>query len=526
MSLDISLDNYPLTILHISDLHFGATDVIKYGAIRALIDKVRPDLLFITGDIVNYPRRKYFLEAAKFVEFCRDKCQQVFVIPGNHDAMFGGVSLRGFRKYLGASEFAEFVNVKGAGIGVAIFGFNSTCSPFPNPFMVHSGKIDSSQLQWFKTQKQELIRQAGAFSYESALKFVLIHHHPLPTLLSQAERLVYLKNSGELLNTLAKEQIDIIFHGHQHDPCDFSINYNQGGDEDLFMILSAGTAMKSDKLSGLEALFSTILSLSAPTNGPQVEIVTAELGQNSSVSNTPPAELGDRISRDTALFLVQIYKEFIDVEQHAFSLTRKSFVPYKGFRKANRKTALSTHSVHYDYTVKNTADLVEQCSVILRCKNGFTLPYFDINLGVDEATPGLSVKSIAGLQFNVQRINGNGTFNITTQASLVKNEDKWKLIRVELDPPIKEISETIVWSHVWPHGWYRLLNSGTDIGSYHARWYTEEFSVDICFEPPLIGKIEDVSYNNPQLDATKQRFSVRSIPKNSILTYSISLDRK
>lgn len=487
---------YPITALHISDLHFGATDQNKEERLKSLIKEVHPDLIFVTGDIVNWPRPKYLKIARGFLRFAQDHTTKVFVVPGNHDALFGGLSRRSFKKHIGKSPFAEWIEIKG--LNCLVFGFDSTY-PYLNPYKINTGYIGNKSLTWFKSEIQRLKGERGDFAYESALKIALLHHHPLPTIASQAQSLLYLNGSGTLLNALAREEMDLVLHGHQHDPCDYSINYNQGGDEDFMIVLSAGTATKSATMSFWERIISTLFTFSTPTARSQ----------------------GNTILQDSAFFLIKFDEQYVDVQQFNYKATTKQFVMFKGFRKRRRTNPISVHSHVYRYTIRTNGDLEEEAIKTVGCKTGCRLPYLEFPLGVDDRSPGLIVGTISELKLRIWR---NET-DITNKANLITNEPRWKVIRIELDPPIKELSEEIRWTHVWPGGWKNLIQNGMDLGSYAPLWPTKEFSVELSFESPLDGRIAEVSYMTPEI-ASDKRFTIKNLPRNAVVTYRIQLKKR
>ena len=236
-------NRWPITIFHISDLHFGREDSDKLRALKDDVRRIKPDLICITGDIVDFPRKKHFLKAKEFIGIL-EQTARVYAVPGNHDALLGGPAIRRFKRHLDRDlEFGEHREIRG--VDFCIFGFNST---FPSiRHFSNTGKITKRRLKRFRDRVKDLIEgtnRIGEFRYKNSYKIVLLHHHPVPTISSEAETMLYLRKAGEFLNEMARQDINIILHGHQHDPCDFSINYNIGGESDSMIILSAGTALK------------------------------------------------------------------------------------------------------------------------------------------------------------------------------------------------------------------------------------------------------------------------------------------
>jgi len=82
-----------LRVAHISDLHFGADgqDETWLALTKHLREEIRPDLILVTGDIVDTPKNHLYAEAKKSLDqLCQSiqgKSQPVkyYVCPGNHD---------------------------------------------------------------------------------------------------------------------------------------------------------------------------------------------------------------------------------------------------------------------------------------------------------------------------------------------------------------------------------------------------------------------------------------------------------
>ena len=412
--------------------------------------------------------------------------------------------MQAFRKHIGRNCFAENIHLNGIETDLVVIGFDSTSSPFPNWFDVNLGSFDEERSKWFNKEVERLRNQEmGALDYDSAFKIALIHHHPLPTMSSKGESMLYLRNAGNLLSTLEDQKFDIVLHGHQHDPCNYSINYNQGSDEDFLIILSAGTASKSEAMPKWEKFLSTVFTLSSP-------------------SDRQLAKDGD-ILLDTAIYYFKIDREFIEVEQFNFNDAKACFLPQLGFRKLRRKTSMSHYSRHYVYYVKANGDCIEHGTRSISCMKGRSQSQTELYFGVDHGTPELLSNTISGLQLKVLRSNSTGTHDITSHATLTTNEPRWKVIRVQLDPPIGTNIEDIKWEHVWPRGWENFIKRGQDLGSYNAPVKTNEFSVELRFDSNLKGFISDVSYAHHRLNDAKTKFHVTNLPKNRIVDYHLKL---
>lgn len=74
-----------LTIVHLSDLHFGA---ITPGAPEAAVEAVRrigPGLVIVSGDLTLRGTAREFGEAGAFLEALGVDPERLVCVPGNHD---------------------------------------------------------------------------------------------------------------------------------------------------------------------------------------------------------------------------------------------------------------------------------------------------------------------------------------------------------------------------------------------------------------------------------------------------------
>ncbi|MBU8869515.1 MAG: HDOD domain-containing protein [Gemmatimonadales bacterium] len=89
----------PLTLVHLSDLHFRADDDIRSRVIHLHSDLTnqvgvrKVDFVVISGDLVNRAKKDEYLKAREFIESLRQKLRlardHVLTVPGNHDVDWG-----------------------------------------------------------------------------------------------------------------------------------------------------------------------------------------------------------------------------------------------------------------------------------------------------------------------------------------------------------------------------------------------------------------------------------------------------
>lgn len=234
----------PVRIAHLSDLHFGCDDQQSvWESLKCYLIALKPELVLVTGDIVDSPSKKAFEVAAAQLRLAapgRANHQGFYVCPGNHDRYWRGNAFGKFAKGL-----------------TGIIGRRKTSdSWFDASFAVHlvsaspglildlpaSGKgwkvklvgLDSSRdaahlAQGFiHPQTLEELQQHtdGEAMKKVDLFIVLMHHHllPIPELETATHRFgaaavkagTLMDNAGSALAALTKAQVDIVLHGHEH----------------------------------------------------------------------------------------------------------------------------------------------------------------------------------------------------------------------------------------------------------------------------------------------------------------------
>jgi 3',5'-cyclic AMP phosphodiesterase CpdA len=238
-------------IAHISDLHFGGSDNQKdtWDALKQhLQHEARPDLVLVTGDVVNTPKTKLYEEARAALD---DLCGGIagkpevpyFVCPGNHDRWRYGnapflAKAGGLRRWL-AGPFrrriirasSEFDRIFLAKIPDLREPPDLTLGPIGNRWNLRILGIDSSihadaSARGFIEQGEiDELKTVMQNSDAIDLGVLLVHHHLFPVRSLEKRRegdfwdladLTPLINAGSLVEALAAAHVDIALHGHEH----------------------------------------------------------------------------------------------------------------------------------------------------------------------------------------------------------------------------------------------------------------------------------------------------------------------
>jgi 3',5'-cyclic AMP phosphodiesterase CpdA len=186
-------------ILHLSDPHFGAADLVAAETFLEQAAVLAPDLTLLSGDLTMRVRRREVTAAKAFVERLP---RPHLVIPGNHDIPLIRRLSQPFRRYqaaFGAELEPELVTN-----GVHIVSLNSS-----RAFGLHAdwseGRLSENQL----LRMQEKFQQGPPDHFRA-----LVLHHPLLEL-QNAKRAV-VKPLEKLMQALETARVDLVMCGHFH----------------------------------------------------------------------------------------------------------------------------------------------------------------------------------------------------------------------------------------------------------------------------------------------------------------------
>ncbi|QIN78700.1 metallophosphoesterase [Rubrobacter marinus] len=199
-----------LTICQISDIHCGSAYFIPDLLERSIleINDMEPTAVVVSGDLTDAGYRQEFEQSAEYVS--RFRCQNVMVIPGNHDSRNVGYIHfeRLFGERYSVIEFDEAIMV----------GVDSS-EPDLN-----DGRVGREHYGFIRS----CFENAG-----NRLKIFVVHHHLVPIPGTGRERNIIF-DAGDLLELLAELDVDLVLSGHKHVPYSWRL-------ENMF-IVNAGTA--------------------------------------------------------------------------------------------------------------------------------------------------------------------------------------------------------------------------------------------------------------------------------------------
>lgn len=189
------------TLAHISDLHFGRIDQRVVDGLLADLTEKRPDLIVISGDLVQRAKRRHFEEARAFLN---QLTMPYLVVPGNHDIPVYNIFRRftnpfgHYRHYI-SKDFSP-VHVDSE---IAVLGIN-TARPVILDFS--EGRMNKAQI--------ERMREVFCPLPDTVFKVLFTHHPFMPPPDSPATQLV--GRHKLVLPALESCGVDLMLAGHLH----------------------------------------------------------------------------------------------------------------------------------------------------------------------------------------------------------------------------------------------------------------------------------------------------------------------
>jgi 3',5'-cyclic AMP phosphodiesterase CpdA len=166
-------------------------------SVAALVDRVSPDLIAVTGDLAHRGRRREHERAAAFL---RSLGRPLLVIPGNHDIPYA-LPARFTRPWAEFERQWETVEPIFRSDGLVVVGLNSV-----RPWRHQSGGIRPSQI----ARTAQLL----AATPDDALRVVALHHHLIGAPWRSRKKPV--ARRSDVLAGLVDAGAELILAGHIH----------------------------------------------------------------------------------------------------------------------------------------------------------------------------------------------------------------------------------------------------------------------------------------------------------------------
>lgn len=189
------------TLAHISDLHFGRIDERVVEGLLADLTVQQPDLIVISGDLVQRAKPRHFRAARAFLEALPFP---YLVVPGNHDIPVYNVVRRFFdpfghyRRYISADLSPFHIDDE-----IAVLGLNTARSVI---FDFSEGRVNKAQIG--------RVREVFCDLPDTVFKVLFTHHPFLPPPDAPKTRLV--GRHKLVLPALETCGVDLLLAGHLH----------------------------------------------------------------------------------------------------------------------------------------------------------------------------------------------------------------------------------------------------------------------------------------------------------------------
>ena len=190
------------TIVHLSDLHFGRIDGAILERLSQAVQKIRPDLVAVSGDLTQRARIEQFQEAKAFLD-CLPSPQ--IVVPGNHDLPLDNLALRlsrplaRFKRYITEDLAPVYIDRE-----IAVLGLNTT-----RRTLWKGGRVNVEQV----SNIYEHFGQLGGKETR-----IIVTHHPFD--LPKGFKDTHLVGRSSMaMENFAKCGVDVFLAGSTRYPC-------------------------------------------------------------------------------------------------------------------------------------------------------------------------------------------------------------------------------------------------------------------------------------------------------------------
>ena len=187
------------TLVHLSDLHFGRVDPVLPDPLRALVQRIAPDVVVVSGDLTQRAKSEEFEQARAFLDSLPGP---QIIVPGNHDISLYNVfrrfvhPLERYQRYITDDLHPIYVDDE-----IAVLGVNTARS-----LTFKDGRVNQEQVDTIRAHFNALGPQVTR---------VVVTHHPfdLPQSFGEGD-LVH--RAQMAMQMFAECGVDLLMAGHLH----------------------------------------------------------------------------------------------------------------------------------------------------------------------------------------------------------------------------------------------------------------------------------------------------------------------
>jgi 3',5'-cyclic AMP phosphodiesterase CpdA len=213
------------TLVHLSDLHFGRVDPALLDPLRALVQRIAPDLVVVSGDLTQRAKSEQFEQARAWLDTLPGP---QIIVPGNHDIALYNVFRRfvqpldRYQRYISAD--LEPIHVDSE---IAVLGVNTARS-----LTFKDGRVNREQVERIREKFSAL---------DPGITRVVVTHHPfdLPQSFDEDD---LVDRAPMAMAVFAECGVDVLMAGHLHASHAGSTADRYRISEYAALVVQAGTA--------------------------------------------------------------------------------------------------------------------------------------------------------------------------------------------------------------------------------------------------------------------------------------------
>lgn len=187
------------TLVHLSDLHFGRVNAALLEPLRALVQRIAPDVVVVSGDLTQRARSEQFEEARAFLDTLPGP---QIIVPGNHDISLYNVfrrfvqPLERYKRYITDDLDPIYVDDE-----IAVLGVNTARS-----LTFKDGRVNQEQVAAIRARLSGL---------DPDITRIVVTHHPfdLPQSFDEDD---LVDRAPMAMRAFAECGVDLLMAGHLH----------------------------------------------------------------------------------------------------------------------------------------------------------------------------------------------------------------------------------------------------------------------------------------------------------------------
>lgn len=213
------------TLVHLSDLHFGKVDPALLDPLCALVHRIAPDVVVVSGDLTQRAKSAQFEQARAWLDTLPGP---QIIVPGNHDISLYNVlrrflqPLTRYKRYITDNLDPIYIDDE-----IAVLGVNTARS-----LTFKDGRVNQEQIATIRAQLAGLA---------DGMTRIIVTHHPfdLPVT-NDDDDLV--DRAPMAMKAFADCGVDLLLSGHMHASHAGNTAERYRIDDFAALVVQAGTA--------------------------------------------------------------------------------------------------------------------------------------------------------------------------------------------------------------------------------------------------------------------------------------------